>query len=230
MKTIRSLTAVTVGVLLLSACATHPRVIPIGVISMKDVPNAETFVEGRQPYVMTDHALFCHPSSASVIAVPKGYVTDFASIPNFADWLIDPSGPYATGAIVHDYLFAVGTPRDRDGFNTANQIFSDYLKEFDVKFHTRKVINLAVSTDIAFRAYGRPEGWENRFADVFEGELIAPPFPKPSSGFFKEDYDCDNFKSDYRQLHNEYSEEYDRLSDASSLVLSMVTYSNEQLN
>ena len=155
-------------------------------------------------------------------------MTDFASIPDFADWLIDPSGPYATGAIVHDYLFAVGRPRDRAGFDTANQIFADYLKEFDVKFHTRLAINLAVSMDVAFRAYGKPDGWNRRFADRFSGELVEPPFAKPSSGFFKEAYDCEQFNRGYRNLYKSYSEEYDRLSGQTPIILSMAVYENEK--
>lgn len=220
--------AILIALLLASCATTHPRVIPIGVISMQDVEGASTFAEGRQPYVMTDHALFCHLPSRRIIAVPKGYVTDFASIPNAVDWLIDPSGPYATGAIVHDYLFAVGKPGDRDGFNTANQIFADYLKEFDVKFRTRLAINMAVSTNTAFRAYGRPDGWEKRFADVFNGTLIEPPFPKPDTGFFKLDFDCETFQKDYRRLHEAYSEEYDRLSGQNPIVLSMVDFADEE--
>lgn len=219
----KSIIAIAVS-LTLSACATtHPKVIALGKISMVDVEGALDFAEGRQPYVMLDHALFCHPASERVIAVPKGYVTDLASIPDIAAWLVDPSGLYATGAIVHDYLFAVGSPGDREGFDTANEIFSDYLKEFEVNFLTRVAINSAVRTPIAFNAYGNQNGWDNRFADLFEGTFTSPPFSKPEDGFFLESYDCDNFYKDYRKLYNSYSDVYDELSAGSIIAITMTS-------
>ena len=44
----------------------------------------------------------------SVIKVPAGFITDFASIPRaFWDW-IPPTGKYGKAAVVHDYLYVVG--------------------------------------------------------------------------------------------------------------------------
>jgi Protein of unknown function (DUF1353) len=45
-------------------------------------------------------------TSASVIVVPRGFVTDFASIPQ-AFWSLglSPNGTYSKAAIVHDFLY-----------------------------------------------------------------------------------------------------------------------------
>jgi hypothetical protein len=41
--------------------------------------------------------------------VPKGFVTDLASIPRPFWSLLPPNGPYAQAAIVHDYLYWMQT-------------------------------------------------------------------------------------------------------------------------
>jgi len=44
-------------------------------------------------------------NSRTVIKVPKGFVTDFASVPQFLWWWMPYWGKYGKGAIVHDYLY-----------------------------------------------------------------------------------------------------------------------------
>ena len=45
--------------------------------------------------------------SDEIISVPAGFVTDFASIPRFAWWLIgSPTGEYGKAAVKHDYLYS----------------------------------------------------------------------------------------------------------------------------
>ena len=41
------------------------------------------------------------------ITVPEGFITDFASIPKFAKWYVDPVGIIRVAALVHDYLYSV---------------------------------------------------------------------------------------------------------------------------
>jgi len=40
----------------------------------------------------------------STIVVPIGFVTDFATVPRFLQWLFRPYGPYTRAAVLHDYL------------------------------------------------------------------------------------------------------------------------------
>lgn len=103
--------------------------------------------------------------------IPAGYVTDFATIPKFMRWLINPYGPYTRAAIVHDWLItemarwtaenrAHGDPdwqppatsRDTDG------IFRRIMREEGTPMPTRWVMWAAVRTASLFnhrRAYGR---------------------------------------------------------------------------
>ena len=41
----------------------------------------------------------------TVITVPKGFVTDFASIPKAFRWLLGPTGRYSGASVLHDYLY-----------------------------------------------------------------------------------------------------------------------------
>jgi hypothetical protein len=39
------------------------------------------------------------------ITVPKGFVTDLASIPRWAWDILPPDGPWAKAAVIHDFLY-----------------------------------------------------------------------------------------------------------------------------
>ena len=61
----------------------------------------------------TQNDLFevCEPCQVSVIGpdltlvIPSGYVTDFASVPQWLWWLVPPHGRLANAAVVHDYMY-----------------------------------------------------------------------------------------------------------------------------
>ena len=54
------------------------------------------------------------------VVVPAGYVTDFASIPRAVHFIISPFGKHAEAAVIHDWLYALGTPKDRKGRRVAD--------------------------------------------------------------------------------------------------------------
>lgn len=51
-----------------------------------------------------------HEGSGLVITVPYLFVTDFASIPWFARWLIKSWGRHTNAAVIHDYCYRGGQP------------------------------------------------------------------------------------------------------------------------
>jgi len=57
--------------------------------------------------------------SGETVLVPAGFVTDFASIPGFARWLLPISGKAAKAALLHDYMLSVGDRRAADAFSDA---------------------------------------------------------------------------------------------------------------
>jgi hypothetical protein len=66
-------------------------------------------------YVTHDHK--------EVITVPNGFITDFASVPPVARWLIPKSGRHNQAAVLHDFLY---------------QNLRNKWKDWDGKKYTRK--------------------------------------------------------------------------------------------
>ena len=84
--------------------------------------------------------------SGDVITVPKGFITDFASIPRpFWSIIGHPAGKYGKAAVIHDYLY-------RNGIGTrkkADQIFLEGMKVLKVNVIKRNIMYYAV------RIFGR---------------------------------------------------------------------------
>lgn len=80
--------------------------------------------DGRGTWRLLDDLLYDSPAAQRTIAVPSGFVTDFASVPRvpLAFWLTGGTGHKA--AVVHDWLYTTHTlPRD-----TADAVFREALK------------------------------------------------------------------------------------------------------
>lgn len=61
---------------------------------------------GKRTFRLTEP--FCYSGQGIEICLPAGATTDFASIPR-ALWLVlDPLGPWAEIAVIHDYLYRSG--------------------------------------------------------------------------------------------------------------------------
>jgi hypothetical protein len=78
------------------------------------------------------------------VAVPQGYVTDFASIPGFAQWMISPFGKHSEAAVVHDWLYTLGDKKDKKGRRLADLTFKRALKIVGVGWFRRNLMYLAV--------------------------------------------------------------------------------------
>lgn len=67
------------------------------------------YIDGRSWRITEEFDyLTDYPDPNSAIRVPKGFVTDFASIPKVFWSIWAPTGPYGKAAVVHDYLYVVG--------------------------------------------------------------------------------------------------------------------------
>jgi hypothetical protein len=79
-----------------------------------------------------------------IITVPKGFITDFASVPPVCNWFIPNSGKYDPAAVIHDWLyFKKQRPRaECDG------IFCEAMKVLGVN------AALAQTMYVALRAFG----------------------------------------------------------------------------
>jgi hypothetical protein len=87
-------------------------------------------------------SIFRYRSSLGVITVPKGFITDGASIPRIFWSLLGPFGPYFQAAIVHDYLYS-----DRNQSitrDTADHIFKEAMFNSGLDWPRREAIYHAV--------------------------------------------------------------------------------------
>jgi hypothetical protein len=68
------------------------------------------------------------PSDAEhTITVPRGFVTDLASIPRWGWILLPPDGPWVKGAVIHDFLYATrgtGTWKSHPSGNTRTEPYT----------------------------------------------------------------------------------------------------------
>lgn len=106
------------------------------------------YVDGEDWILMED--LVYVTRNFDKITVPKGFVTDFASIPRPL-WSIvgEPSGPWAPAAVVHDFCY-------RTKFLSrveADQLFRDACIELGVRRTKAWVMWLALRS-AGWKAYG----------------------------------------------------------------------------
>jgi hypothetical protein len=96
------------------------------------------YIDGRQWRLI--EAFGYKPLRGPGIIVPRGFVTDFASVPRFFWRLFPPTGTYGKAAVIHDYLYQFnGVTREQ-----ADHIFLEAMEELGVAWVTRHILFLAV--------------------------------------------------------------------------------------
>lgn len=80
------------------------------------------------------------PGAGSVIRVPRGFVTDFASVPRGLWNIFPPMGKYNGAAIVHDYLYR-RTVLDRE---ICDAVLLEAMQALGVNWLSRRLIYRAV--------------------------------------------------------------------------------------
>jgi Protein of unknown function (DUF1353) len=135
-------------------------------------------IEGRRVGLVVSDWLYCYPPTGDVLLVPRGYMTDFASIPDAVRPLIDVFGDNAEAAVAHDWLYAIGEPGKREA---ADDLFRFALKEQGVGVVTRNAMHAGVRVG-GGGAYGRKGEWDKRFGDPVKGQpLTASPYQRRST-------------------------------------------------
>lgn len=120
------------------------------------------------------------------VTVPKGFVTDFASIPRVFWSALRPDGEYTWAAVIHDYLYATQTTSRAEADNAFKQV----MKEFEIDDKTITIIYKAVRL-------GGQSAWDENRKQRENGEKkVLKKFPddpkitweiwKNKSGVFKD--------------------------------------------
>lgn len=76
--------------------------------------------------------------------VPKGFISDWASVPALLDGVVPSFGPYAPAAIAHDYLYSMGGVLPYVTRKQADDLFLDLMAELGVPWWKRSLMYRAV--------------------------------------------------------------------------------------
>ena len=107
----------------------------------------------------------------SEIVVPKGFVTDFASVPRMFWSFVPKDGAHTAPAILHDWLYWHQDDIPRD---TADRLFLDTMKYMNVKKRYRMVMykTLQVFGGAAWEANAKAKaGGESRILRKFPDDV-----------------------------------------------------------
>lgn len=146
-----------------------PTVIPACPLKGRARETRPLFVVQRSVYLRTRYGW---------IRIPRGYVTDFGSIPFLATAVtlaaFEPLGSHAGGALGHDWRFAIGEPGK---FELANTIFDDQMKLDGTAPLKRAIMHKAVQVG-GRGGYAKAQTWwaTENFADPDTGAPLPPPF------------------------------------------------------
>ncbi len=80
-------------------------------------------------------------SNNEIITVPAQYITDFATVPKFARWLIAQVDRHNIAAILHDYMYDTRHNNDR---KFADDEFLRVMRKYNVPLWKRSIMYFAV--------------------------------------------------------------------------------------
>ena len=76
-----------------------------------------------------------------VIEVPKGFISDYASVPRMFQWIVPRFGKYNAAAVVHDWLFEHGKIEgSKIGRSLTDRIFLAIMKKSKCRRWRRKLM------------------------------------------------------------------------------------------
>jgi len=151
-----------------------PAVIPARPLPWRARHGRPLFVTERTIHLMTPDGWF---------RIPRGYVTDFGSIPGFATMLtlmqFQPLGRHAWAALNHDFGYAIGQTGRRA---LVDSWFVERMRIDNVPSFRREVMYRAVRLGGAGGYKQAPSWWETEnFADPDTGAPVPPPYPREAA-------------------------------------------------
>ncbi len=117
-------------------------------------PFSATATADGKYWIVTEPLIYENPKTNQRFEVPRGFVTDLASVPRLFWTAFPPCGKYTPAAVVHDYIYWYQPP-DCDQ-KCADDLLLVAMEESHVSYASRIVIYAGV------RAGGRSSWDENR--------------------------------------------------------------------
>ena len=136
------------------------------------------------PYTIT----FKLDGEARSLTVPKGMLTDLASVPWWARWAVSRVGPHLEAAIVHDFLYIAWQNLENYAAKEEDQKFADAL--MDKAMEKAKVANFKrklISTALwlggwnVYKKKDQPPLYDQLLNDTPNEREALPPEPAPAA-------------------------------------------------
>ncbi len=131
-------------------------------VSRFQLPLRTEYVDGRR-WLLCDAFTFGSVVLQRVVAVPAGFMTDFASIPRVLWNLLPPTGTYGKAAVIHDFLYRTPFACTR---KEADQVLAEAMADLGVRWITRQIIYRAVRAGGRRSYHGLPPIATVSLADV----------------------------------------------------------------
>ena len=126
---------------------------------------ASTTGDGKY-WVLKEPLEYEQPKTKQRFVVPRGFVTDLASVPRLFWTAFPPCGKYTPAAVVHDYLYWV-QPAGCDRA-CADELLLVAMEESNVGLVTRSAIYAGVRS-------GGQSAWDRNAADKVAGRIRIVP-------------------------------------------------------
>lgn len=97
--------------------------------------------EGRQLWRIDSTLLYTSDVAKQAVIVPKGFITDFSSVPRLPLAYLLAGDTAHEAAVVHDYLYVSGTVSKK----IADDVFLEAMQESGVSWWRRSLMWAAVS-------------------------------------------------------------------------------------
>lgn len=117
---------------------------PLDLRTLASVKGKDATRKDERNYILLEDVIYRivdEDGQGSYVVVPRGFVTDLASIPRIAWPLIGPSGAHAQAAVIHDWLY-----RDQSQYSRrdSDAIFLEAMRESGVNQARRWILWLGV--------------------------------------------------------------------------------------
>jgi hypothetical protein len=128
---------------------------PIGTVqNRRGKEDAEYFVDADY------HVTFKVGGAPASVTVPRGMLTDLASVPRLLRWAVSQVGPHLEASIVHDFLYLAWQDMPGRGARRADHEFADAvlvagLKEAEVGWFEEWLMERAVK-NFGWPVYAEP--------------------------------------------------------------------------
>lgn len=136
---------------------------------------------GTKSFVLTEDLVY--EGRDQTFTVPAGFVTDFASVPQFMYWLIPSYGQYTNAAVVHDYLcvaladyyrYPAGYPDPPANAVDTDGIFRRIMREEGVPLVRRWLMWTGVRWGAMFSPYRRAGSLSTLFKVLLLSAIELP--------------------------------------------------------